>query len=145
MTKGTEVADAATVNDGDTVQVHYTGRLDDGQTFDSSQGRAPLQFVVGSGQVIPGFDQAVAGLSVGEARSVRIEPSAGYGDRRDDLVLKVPQSQAPDGLTVGDQVQVNDTPATVVGIDDVGVTIDANHPLAGHALNFEIQVVGIAG
>ncbi|MDY7102221.1 MAG: FKBP-type peptidyl-prolyl cis-trans isomerase [Actinomycetota bacterium] len=139
------MADAATVNNGDTVQVHYTGRLDDGRTFDSSQGRDPLQFVVGSGQVISGFDQAVSGLAVGDTRSFRIEPDDGYGDRRDDLVLKVPQGQAPDGLTVGDQVQVNNTPATVIDVDDAGVTIDANHPLAGHALNFDIQVVGIAG
>ena len=128
---------------GDTVAVHYTGRLDDGQVFDSSEGREPLSFVLGSGQVIPGFDSGVAGLSVGESRSVRIEPADAYGERDESMVIAVPKEQAPDGLTAGTRVMVGEHTATVVDVTTDAVVVDANHPLAGEALNFELELVAI--
>ena len=133
-----------TAADGDQVAVHYTGTLDDGSQFDSSTGREPLEFVVGAGQVIVGFDQAVRGLAVGESRTVRMDAADAYGERRDDLVVQVPASQAPDGLNVGDQVAANGQPATVVAIDTESVTIDVNHRLAGEALTFAVELVNIA-
>lgn len=132
-----------TAADGDTVSVHYTGTLDDGSQFDSSAGRDPLEFEVGSGQVISGFDQAVRGLSVGESRTVRMEAADAYGEVREDLVVQVPADRAPDGLTVGDQVAAGGMPATVVAMDDETVTIDANHQLAGKALTFDVELVSI--
>ncbi len=137
------MADNKPAADGDTVAVHYTGTLDDGSQFDSSAGREPLEFVVGSGQVISGFDEAVRGLEVGESRTVRMEPADAYGEVRDDMVLTVPADQAPEGLNVGDQVAAGGMPATVVAIDDDSVTIDANHQLAGEALTFDVELVAI--
>lgn len=137
------MADSA-VSEGDTVHVHYTGKLDDGEVFDSSTGRDPLSFEVGSGQVIPGFDAAVRGLQVGESKTIRIEAADAYGERRDDLVGRVDKERAPDGLSAGDAVMVGDQRATVVEVDDQGIVLDANHPLAGRALNFEIEVVSVA-
>jgi FKBP-type peptidyl-prolyl cis-trans isomerase 2 len=139
------MAESRSANSGDTVRVHYTGSLDNGEVFDSSNGREPLQFQVGSGEVISGFDDAVRGLQPGEQRQVRIEPESAYGERRDDLVVQVPAEHAPDDLHVGDVVQVGDTRATVVAVDPSGVVIDANHPLAGQALNFDVQVVDVDG
>jgi len=128
---------------GDKVSVHYTGTLDDGNQFDSSQGREPLQFTVGAGDVIAGFDQAVTGLEVGQSRKVHIEPKDAYGERRDDLVVTVPAAEAPQGLQVGQRVSLGGRPATVTKVDAQGVTVDANHELAGKALNFEVQLVSI--
>ncbi|MDA3041214.1 MAG: FKBP-type peptidyl-prolyl cis-trans isomerase [Actinomycetota bacterium] len=133
-----------TAQDGDHVAVHYTGTLDDGSQFDSSAGRDPLEFVVGSGQVIVGFDHAVRGLAEGESRSVRMEASDAYGERDDNLVVSVPASQAPAGLSVGDQVAAGGRPATVVSVDSETVTIDANHQLAGEALTFDVELVRIS-
>lgn len=133
-----------TATDGDQVRVHYTGTLDDGEVFDSSVGREPLEFTVGSGQVIGGFDEAVRGLRIGESRSVRIEPADAYGERRDDLVLEVPAARAPQGLQVGDRVQLSGGhAATVVSADDTSIVVDANHPLAGQALSFAVELVAI--
>lgn len=129
---------------GDTVSVHYRGTLDDGSEFDSSAGREPLQFTVGAGQVIPGFDNAVVGMEVGEKKEVRLEPGDAYGERTDDRVIAVPKEQAPDGLEVGQQVMLGQAPATVVEVTDEAVTVDANHPLAGQALTFEIELVGVS-
>lgn len=133
--------EARTAADGDTVAVHYTGTLDDGSQFDSSAGRPPLEFVVGSGQVIAGFDQAVRGLKVGEARTVRMEAGDAYGERDDDMIITVPATQAPNGLRVGDQVQAGGQLAQVIAIDAESVTIDANHRLAGKALTFDVELV----
>jgi FKBP-type peptidyl-prolyl cis-trans isomerase 2 len=135
------MTDQRTARDGDSVAVHYTGTLDDGSQFDSSAGREPLQFTVGSGQVISGFDEAVRGLGVGESRTVRMEAADAYGDHRDDMVITVPADQAPPGLVVGDQVQAGGMPATIVAVDDESVTIDANHRLAGQALTFAVELV----
>ncbi len=137
-TKGDRV-----VKNGDTVAVHYRGTLDDGTEFDSSKGREPLSFTVGSGQVIPGFDDAVMGLKVGDKNKVRIEPARAYGEHRDDLVVTVPAAQAPPGLKAGDRVQVSGQAAVVTKVDAVGVTVDANHRLAGKALTFEVELISI--
>ena len=131
------------VKAGDKVSVHYTGTLDDGSQFDSSKGREPLQFTVGAGDVIAGFDQAVTGLKVGESRKVHIEPKDAYGERRDDLVVTVPSKDAPQGLQVGQRVSLGGRPAKVTKVSPDGVTVDANHELAGKPLNFEVQLVSI--
>lgn len=138
-----------TVKKGDTVAVHYTGKLDSGEQFDSSEGRDPLVFQVGEGQVIPGFDEAVMGMTEGDSKTVRIDPENAYGPRRDDLVVQVDR-QAFEGneIAKGQAVQVMDQqgnayPATVVEFDEKTVTVDLNHQLAGQALNFELEVVGI--
>ncbi len=135
---------------GDKVTVHYTGKLDNGEIFDSSRERDPLQFEVGSGQVIPGFDRAVEGLAVGESREVRLEPEEAYGEPREDLVVDVPAEQFPDEAEpqVGQQVQVQVAPgqariATIRDVSDGSVRLDLNHPLAGEPLNFDVEIVGI--
>lgn len=141
---------SAEAKQGDTVAVHYTGKLEDGEVFDSSRGRDPLEFEVGGGQVIPGFDRAVQGLNVGENREVRLDPAEAYGEPREDLVVDVPLSQFPDDSTpeVGQQVQVQVAPgesrvARIAGIGDQQVKLDLNHPLAGKALTFEVELVEI--
>jgi peptidylprolyl isomerase len=137
--------ESRTARSGDTVLVHYTGKLDSGEQFDSSRDREPFAFEVGAGQVISGFEQAIDGLEVGESRTIRIEPDDAYGQRRDDLVLRVPAEQAPDGLTTGDSVLLGGSQqATVVDITDREVVVDANHPLAGQALTFELELLNIA-
>jgi peptidylprolyl isomerase len=137
---------------GDTVKIHYTGKLDDGTQFDSSAGRDPLEFELGGGQVIPGFDNAVDGMSVGESKSVRIEPDQAYGERHEQLVQEVPRSALPDDLEpqvgMGLQSQSPDGQVMmlmVTSVDEDSVTLDANHPLAGQALNFDIELVEIGG
>ena len=135
---------------GDTVSIHYTGTLDDGTQFDSSQGREPLEFEVGSGQVIPGFDKAVEGMTVGDNKSVRIEADDAYGQRHEQLVQEVDRSMLPDNLEpeAGMTLQSNSPDGQVMqfvvtGVTDDTVTVDANHPLAGQALTFAIELVGI--
>jgi peptidylprolyl isomerase len=136
---------------GDTVQVHYTGTLDDGTVFDSSVGGSPLEFTVGAGQVIPGFEQAVVGMQVGESRQAQIPADQAYGTYRDELVFTVQKTQFPEGFApeVGEQYQVSgaDGQAMVVSVREVTpgeVTLDANHPLAGRDLNFDIQLVAVS-
>ena len=137
---------------GDTVKIHYTGKLDDGTEFDSSAGRAPFEFVLGSGQVIPGFDNAVEGMAVGDSKNVRIEPADAYGPRHDQLVQEVPRSALPDDLEpqvgMGLQSQSPDGQVmmlTVTEVSDENITVDASHPLAGQSLNFDIELVSIGG
>ena len=135
---------------GDTVRVHYTGRLDDGTVFDSSDGREPLAFTLGVGQVVSGFDAAVAGMEVGESQTVRLPAPEAYGERDPERILTVPHDAFPDGAApeVGQQLQLGvqgggALEATVVGVAEDGVTIDANHPLAGEALTFDLTLVGV--
>jgi peptidylprolyl isomerase len=138
-----------TARNGDVVYVHYTGRLDDGTVFDSSSGRDPLEFELGSGQVIAGFDEAVQGMSPGDSRSVTIPADAAYGQRREELVLVVPRSELPDDLQpdVGQQLQLSqEGHAFVVTVTDVSaaeIVLDGNHPLAGEALTFDLELVRI--
>ena len=129
---------------GDKVAIHYTGTLDDGTEFDSSKGREPLTFTLGTRAVIAGFERAVTGLEVGKSRKVHIEPKDAYGERREDLVVSIPAAEAPAGLQVGQVVPLqNGARAKVVAVTLQTVTIDANHELAGKALNFDIQLVSI--
>lgn len=135
---------------GDTVTVHYTGTLDSGDVFDSSRERDPLEFTVGSGQVIPGFDRAVEGLAVGESREVRLDPDEAYGQPREDLLVDVPAEQFPKDAEpeVGQQVQVQVAPgdariATIREVGESSIQLDLNHPLAGQALTFDVELVGI--
>ena len=137
---------------GDTVKIHYTGTLDDGTQFDSSAGRDPLEFELGGGQVIPGFDSAVEGMAVGESKNVRIEPDQAYGERHEQLVQQVPRSALPDDLEpqvgMGLQSQSPDGQVMMLMVTEVAdesITVDANHPLAGQALNFDIELVEIGG
>lgn len=135
---------------GDTVQVHYTGKLDDGSVFDSSAGRDPLEFTVGAGQVIPGFEQAVEGMAVGQTKTVTIPAAEAYGDRVAEAVLQVPREQLPPDLEpeVGQQLVMQSRdgrqiPIVVVEVTEDSITIDANHPLAGRDLTFEIELVSV--
>ena len=135
---------AAVAANGDTVSVHYRGTLDSGVEFDSSRGSAPLVFTVGSGQMIPGFDEAVRGLAVGDTVTVRLEPGRAYGERLDELVFDIPSEQAPGGLLPGDTIQFsNGGTAVVLEVTDEAVRVDANHRLAGQTLTFEIELVSI--
>jgi peptidylprolyl isomerase len=135
---------------GDTVKIHYTGTLDDGTEFDSSAGRDPLEFQLGGGQVIPGFDNAVEGMTIGDNKSVRIEPDEAYGQRHEQLVQDVQRSALPDDLTpeVGMALQSQSPDGrvmmlTITGVSDDTITVDGNHPLAGQALSFDIELVSI--
>ncbi len=136
---------------GDTVRVHYTGTLGDGQQFDSSSGRDPLEFIIGRGAVIPGFENAVVGMAPGESRSVTIPSEEAYGSHRPEAVQEIDRTQIPPGLEVepGMQLEASDREGqpllvTVVEVSDAKVTLDANHPLAGEDLTFEIELVEIA-
>ena len=140
----------ATAKPGDTVQIHYTGTLDDGSQFDSSTGREPLEFTLGSGQVIPGFDAAVTGLAEGERRTVRVEPEDAYGEVDERLVQQIDRKQLPAHIPVekGLQLQAgrpgaNPMIVTVIDFDDDTVTLDGNHELAGKALTFAVELVKI--
>jgi peptidylprolyl isomerase len=135
---------------GDQVNVHYKGTLDSGDVFDSSEGRAPLSFTLGRGEVIAGFDDAVEGMTPGETRTVRIPPEEAYGGRDEELIRAVERSQLPQGdLRIGQTFRARDDARgavrlTIVEFDEETVTLDGNHPLAGEALTFEIRLVSIA-
>lgn len=138
------------VKSGDTVSIHYTGTLGDGSTFDSSDGRDPLEFVVGSGQIIPGLDKAIPGMEVGEKKVVEIPCAEAYGEANPDNRQAIPREQIPAdipleiGLTL--QMQAPDgraMPVTVADLSETEVTLDANHALAGKDLTFAIELVEI--
>jgi FKBP-type peptidyl-prolyl cis-trans isomerase 2 len=134
---------------GDTVHVHYKGTLDDGSVFDSSEGHDPISFTLGSGDVIPGFENAIEGMSIGDKKTERMEPGDAYGDRREELVFTVGRDQMPEGdVEVGDMLQVgfpdgSSSAVTVAAVLEDAVQLDANHPLAGKPLTFELELVGI--
>jgi len=135
---------------GDTVRIHYTGTLDNGTRFDSSEGREPLEFNLGGGQVIPGFDAAVDGMAVGESKTVTIPAAEAYGERHEQLVQQVPREMLPDTIkpAVGMQLQSQSPEGQVMNlvvteVNDASITVDANHPLAGQALTFSIELVEI--
>ena len=135
---------------GDTVRIHYTGTLEDGTQFDSSSGRDPLEFALGGGQVIPGFDSAVDGMAVGDSKTVTIQPDDAYGQRHEQLIQQVPKSALPEDMTpeVGMALQSQSPDGqtmnlVVVGVEEDSITLDANHPLSGQALTFEIELVEI--
>lgn len=141
----------AEVKSGDTVQIHYTGTLKDGTTFDSSQGRDPLEFVVGSGQIIPGLDSALPGMSEGDKKVVQVPSDEAYGPVNPEMRQAVPREGIPADIPLdpGTQLQMQTPegqalPVTVVEVDETTVTLDANHPLAGKDLQFDIELVKIA-
>ena len=136
---------------GDKVKVHYHGKLTDGSTFDSSEGRDPLEFTVGGGQVIKGFDDAVVDMSVGEKKTVNIPVDHAYGQRNDDMMMEYPKSEFPADMVpeVGMELHMSDNmgnvfPVVITEVLDDSVVLDANHPLAGEDLTFEIELVSIA-
>jgi FKBP-type peptidyl-prolyl cis-trans isomerase SlpA len=135
----------------DKVKVHYTGKLDNGQVFDTSENREPLEFVLGEGKLIPGFENAVEGMELNETRTAKIPVEEAYGERRADLLQEVPKSMLPPDLEpkVGMQLATKQQDGQqmvvhVAEIKDESIVIDANHPLAGENLNFEIKLVEIA-
>lgn len=145
-TAASATPDDGVVDVGDTIAVHYVGTLDDGSQFDSSRERGePLEFTVGSGQVIPGFDDAVLGLAVGDVNTVTISPDQAYGQVDPEAVIEFPIEEVPEEFrVVGSQVLLgNSLPATVIEVTEDTVTIDANHPLAGQALTFDVELVSI--
>lgn len=156
-TVGTEAVDETTsttqvvsgerfiVQDGDVVEVHYIGTLDDGSQFDSSRDRdVPFSFTVGTGQVISGFDEAVRGGEVGDVRTVRIEPENAYGEWSEEKLVVVPFNPEQGDVEVGDEVFLtNGQPAIVTEVTAETVTLDTNHRLAGEALTFEIEILAI--
>lgn len=134
---------------GDTVSIHYTGTLADGSVFDSSRGRTPLEFTLGSGQVIPGFDAAVDGMAIGEEKTVTIPAAEAYGPHRHELMVEVSRAQLPGDLRpeVGQQLQLSQGGqqfvVTVRDVSDVSVVLDGNHPLAGEDLTFALELVEV--
>ncbi len=132
---------------GDTISVDYTGKFDNGEVFDTSSNRAPLKFTVGSGQLIPGFDKAVVGMQPGDKKTVTIQPEDGYGAHDKERVVSMPRAGVPEGMQVevGMAVQLadqsgNPIPAVVQELTDDAVILDLNHPLAGKALTFDIEI-----
>lgn len=141
----------STVKEGDTVKVHYTGKLNDGTVFDSSEDREPLEFTLGEGQLIPGFEKAVEGLEEGDSTTVEIPTDEAYGERREDLELEVAKNELPDNVEpqVGMQLQMQQQesgqaiPVQITKVEEDKVTLDANHPLAGKDLTFDIELVEV--
>ena len=139
------------VKSGDKVKVHYTGKLEDGSQFDSSVGADPLEFTIGAGQLIPGFDSGVIGMEIGEKRTLTIPPAEAYGERREELVVDIeksqlppevepqiglmPQSQQPDGSPIN---------LMITEVNETAVKVDANPPLAGQTLIFDVELVEVA-
>ncbi|PMB01015.1 peptidylprolyl isomerase [Fischerella thermalis CCMEE 5268] len=135
---------------GDTVKVHYTGKLDDGTVFDTSVEREPLQFSIGEGLVIPGFEQAVVGMTPGESKRTNIPADEAYGPYRPELVMVVDKERIPTDVSVevGQMLQISQSngqaiPVVVTEVSDSQITLDANHPLAGQELIFDIQLIQI--
>lgn len=132
---------------GDRVLLHYTGRLVDGTVFDSSDGRDPLEFEVGTGEIIPGLDKAVLGMHEGDTDTVTVEPDDAYGQREDALVHRIERSQLPEGATEGAALEADvDGQKAILWITEIGdseATVDANHPLAGKTLVFDVELVEV--
>jgi FKBP-type peptidyl-prolyl cis-trans isomerase 2 len=138
------------VKKGTKVKIHYTGTLDNGQVFDSSEGREPLEFEAGSGKVIRGFDAAIMGMKKDEEKEVTIEADDAYGQRNEELKQKVPKDKIniPGEITPGMTLAVTapdgqQFPVIVAGVEDENIIIDLNHPLAGQRLNFKIKLVDL--
>jgi FKBP-type peptidyl-prolyl cis-trans isomerase 2 len=141
----------AQVKSGDKINVHYTGRLTDGTLFDSSEGREPLEFQVGSGMVIKGFDERVMGMSIGEKKTVHIPVASAYGDMDPNYLAVFNKAEIPSDIPyeVGMQLNMHQDgtgqvmPVAVVEVTDTTITLDANHPLAGKDLIFDLELVSI--
>jgi len=140
----------APAQQGDKVKVHYTGKLDDGSVFDSSEGREPLEFIVGRGQVIPGFEEGVVGMEPGDARTIAIPSEQAYGPHRPEGIFEIDREEIPPSIPLqeGMRLQANQqggrtVEMTVVEFNDSKVKLDSNHPLAGRDLTFEVELVEI--
>ncbi len=138
-------------NNGDTVKVHYVGRLEDGTVFDSSYDREPLEFTIGQRQLIPGFEQGVIGMEPGESKTITISAEQAYGPYRPEKVIDVDRRQLPEGLEpeVGMRLRGIEPSGrvidfTIIGVTDAEVTLDGNHPLAGKNLSFDIELLEIS-
>ncbi|MEN7972853.1 MAG: peptidylprolyl isomerase [Verrucomicrobiota bacterium] len=138
------------IENGQKVKIHYTGTLDDGNQFDSSAGRDPLEFEMGAGMVIPGFESGVKDMAVGEKKNIHIPAAEAYGEKRDDMVMEFERAQLPEGLEpeVGMGLQMQGpqgqpVPVQIIAVAETNITIDANHPLAGQNLNFELELVEV--
>jgi len=138
------------VKAGDSIKVHYTGTLNDGSIFDSSKGREPLAATLGQGMLIPGFEEALIGMKVGEIKKTTIIAEEAYGPRREEMTAKVERSNLPPDLNpqIGEQLQMQRPDGqvmvvTVIASDDATITIDANHPMAGKDLTFELELIEI--
>jgi len=137
-------------NQGDTVRVHFSGRLEDGTEFGKTQEGEPLEFTIGQGQVIPGFEQNTVGMEPGEKKTVELEPDQAFGEKRPELVSKVERSAVPEHIELNPGIQLQVTSAdgnpvqvTVTEVTDEHVTLDANPPLAGLPLTFDIELVEV--
>jgi FKBP-type peptidyl-prolyl cis-trans isomerase 2 len=150
MKKQNKGKDMTRVKHGDAVKVHYTGKLEDGSVFDSSEGRDPLEFKIGGGQVIKGFEDGVTGMAIEEEKTVTMPPKEAYGELREDMIVKVPKTNFPKDITpeIGMKLQMqqeNGAPVvvTVKEVAEEEVTLDANHHLAGKTLIFDLKLVSI--
>jgi FKBP-type peptidyl-prolyl cis-trans isomerase 2 len=137
---------------GDKVKVHYHGKLTNGDTFDSSSGREPLEFEIGSGSVIKGFDEGVSGMKVGEKKTINIPVDEAYGQRSEDMLIEFPKDRFPKDMEIKEGMQLmmsngtgQNIPVIVTEVKDDGVILDANHPLAGEDLIFDIELIEIVG
>jgi peptidylprolyl isomerase len=140
----------AQVKEGDTVTVHYTGSLDDGTEFDSSRDKEPLRFTIGSGQIISGFEEALIGMAVGESKKVKIPAESAYGLPRQDMIATIEKKELPSHVSpqLGQRMEITQPDGqafavTIVAMTETSVTLDANHPLAGKDLNFDITLVEV--
>jgi peptidylprolyl isomerase len=137
----------AAIAEGDRVKLHYTGRLEDGTEFDSSLGREPLEFVAGSQELIPGVSRGVIGMDVGEKKTVTCPPAEAYGERHEGLEFKVERSQIPEeaavGAVLGLEAEGQQMRALLVELSDDHAVLDANHPLAGKTLVFDLEIVAV--
>lgn len=138
------------IKNGDTIRVHYTGKLEDGTEFDSSLGRDPLEFTIGSGKLIPGFEKGVVGMETGEKKTITLPPKEAYGEKRPELIVEMEKNNLPDDISpeVGLQLQISQTDGnpiivTITAVSDDKITLDANPPLAGQKLIFEIELLEV--
>jgi FKBP-type peptidyl-prolyl cis-trans isomerase 2 len=140
------------VKKGDTVKVHYHGKLTNGTTFDSSEGREPLEFEVGSGMVIPGFDEGVTGMVIGDKKTIHIPADQAYGQKEEHMIMEFPRDRFPADMVpeVGMQLNMSNGsgqnfPVVITEVREAVVVLDANHPLAGEDLIFDLELVSISG
>lgn len=136
--------------EGDTVKVHYTGKMESGEIFDSSRGRVPLEFTIGSGRIISGFEKGIIGMQAGETKTITVPPEEGYGLRFEELTVDVNRSELSQDMDpqIGQCLRIprkegDDAIVTVTDMDEESVTLDANHPLAGRTLTFETELVDV--
>ena len=136
---------------GDTVKIHYMGKLEDGKVFDNSKERQPFEFIVGSGEVMPGIEKGVIGMEPGDTKTIEIPPQEAFGQRREELVIEIAKSELPDHTTPtkGQRLRMRQPDGghidlIIIDVNEERITLDANHPLAGHTLFFDLELVEIA-